>query len=131
MRSAFPSHISACNANTHPCENTAPAPAQTPFSWQQMKFWKSRENPCSHSLVPLKLSWSTQWAQGYSPRASLSPAEQEQREVSALSLHPGPVRVMHCALATTTTTRPHLPVAWAQEMTGCDGNRPRSSLKPP
>lgn len=65
-------------------------------------------DPCSHSLSVPEAVPGHPVGTGYSPRASLSPAEQEQRVASALSLHPGPVRVMHRALATTTTPRPHL-----------------------
>lgn len=52
------------------------------------------------------VGWDTLLTEG-----SLSPAEQEQRVLAALSLHPAALRVMHRAPA-TTTTRPHLPVAW-------------------
>lgn len=80
--------------------------------------------------LPLKLSLERPVGTGYSPRGSPSPAEQEQRVVAAPSLHPGPLRVMHRAPA-TTTTRPHLPVARVWELAGCGGNWPKSSLKPP
>ena len=78
--------------------------------------------------VPLKLSPERLVGTGYSPRGSPSPAEQEQRVVAAPFLHPGSLRVMHRAPA-TTTTRPHLPVAPVWELADCSGNGPKSSLK--
>lgn len=103
--------------------------ARTPFSQQQMEFRRLRESGRSLLSSP----WSPERLVGtdYSPRGSPSPAEQEQKVVAALSLHPSPLRATHSVPATTTTTRPHLPVARVWELTGCGGNWPNSSLKPP